>query len=125
MADGRLRALVCTTRSTSASTGANVDLVIQMGAPKGSRACCSESAAPNHRMDEASEGTIVPGNRFEYLEAGPPSTRWTAGELDPEIFRPGNARHPCPAHPRLRLRRPLPPGRAAGRESAPQRLMQA
>ena len=43
----------------------------------------------NHRLDEPSKGMIVPGNRFEYLEAQAALDAVDAGELDPEIFRPG------------------------------------
>jgi ATP-dependent Lhr-like helicase len=40
-------------------------------------------------MDEASRCLIVPGNRFEYLEALAACDAVAAGELDPDGFRPG------------------------------------
>ena len=40
-------------------------------------------------MDEPSEAVIVPGNRFEYLEARAAIDAVEAGELDDEVFRPG------------------------------------
>src|SRR4029434_3756349 len=43
----------------------------------------------NHRLDEPSKGMIVPGNRFEYLEARAALDAIDDGELDPESFRPG------------------------------------
>jgi ATP-dependent Lhr-like helicase len=43
---GRLRALVCTASLDLGVDWGDVDCVIQMGAPKGSRGCCNGSAAP-------------------------------------------------------------------------------
>jgi len=89
MAAGRLRALVCTSSLDLGIDWGNVDLVIQMGAPKGSSRLLQRIGRANHRLDEPSHGTIVPGNRFEYLEARAALDAVDAGELDPEIFRPG------------------------------------
>ena len=47
----------------------DVDCVIQMGAPKGSSRLLQRIGRSNHRMDEPSKAILVPGNRFEYLEA--------------------------------------------------------
>ena len=46
MADGKVRALVATASLDLGIDWGDIDLVIQMGAPKGSRGCCSGSAAP-------------------------------------------------------------------------------
>jgi len=89
MADGRLRALVCTSSLDLGIDWGNVELVIQMGAPKGSSRLLQRIGRANHRLDEPSQGTIVPGNRFEYLEARAALDAVDARELDPEIFRPG------------------------------------
>ena len=89
MADGRLRALVCTASLDLGVDWGNVDLVIQMGAPKGSSRLTQRIGRANHRLDEPSEAILVPGNRFEYLEARAALDAIEAGELDPEIFRPG------------------------------------
>jgi ATP-dependent helicase Lhr and Lhr-like helicase len=89
MAAGRLRALVCTSSLDLGIDWGDVDLVIQMGAPKGSSRLLQRIGRANHRLDEPSHGTIVPGNRFEYLEARAALDAVEAGELDPEIFRPG------------------------------------
>ncbi|WP_163274891.1 hypothetical protein, partial [Enterobacter hormaechei] len=43
----------------------------------------------NHRLDEPSEAVLVPGNRFEYLEARAALDAVEQGALDPDIFRPG------------------------------------
>ncbi|WP_240309404.1 ligase-associated DNA damage response DEXH box helicase [Sphingomonas ginsengisoli (ex An et al. 2013)] len=89
MADGRLRALVCTSSLDLGIDWGDVEMVVQMGAPKGSSRLLQRIGRANHRLDEPSQGTIVPGNRFEYLEARAALDAIDARELDPEIFRPG------------------------------------
>jgi ATP-dependent Lhr-like helicase len=89
MADGRLRGLVCTASLDLGVDWGDVDLVIQMGAPKGSSRLLQRIGRANHRLDEPSEAILVPGNRFEYLEARAALDAIDQQELDPEIFRPG------------------------------------
>ena len=89
MAAGKLRALVCTASLDLGVDWGDVDLVIQMGAPKGSSRLLQRIGRANHRLDEPSKGMIVPGNRFEYLEARAALDAIEDGELDPDIFRPG------------------------------------
>lgn len=89
MASGRLRALVATASLDLGVDWGDVDCVIQMGAPKGSSRLLQRLGRSNHRLDEASQGILVPGNRFEYLEARAALDAVEAGELDPDIFRPG------------------------------------
>jgi ATP-dependent Lhr-like helicase len=89
IAEGRLRALVCTASLDLGVDWGDVDLVIQMGAPKGSSRLLQRIGRANHRLDEPSQGIVVPGNRFEYLEARAALDAITGGELDPDIFRPG------------------------------------
>ena len=69
MAEGKLRALVCTASLDLGVDWGNVDCVIQMGAPKGSSRLLQRIGRSNHRMDEPSKAILVPGNRIEYLEA--------------------------------------------------------
>ncbi|MHA6722152.1 ligase-associated DNA damage response DEXH box helicase [Sphingomonas sp. RS2018] len=89
MADGKLRALVATASLDLGVDWGDVDCVVQMGAPKGSSRMLQRIGRANHRLDEASEAVLVPGNRFEYLEAQAALDAVRAGELDPDIFRPG------------------------------------
>ena len=89
IASGRLRALVCTASLDLGVDWGDVDLVVQMGAPKGSSRLLQRIGRANHRLDEPSKGMIVPGNRFEYLEARAALDAIDDGELDPEKFRPG------------------------------------
>ncbi len=90
MGDGRLRALVCTSSLDLGVDWGSVDCVIQMGAPKGSSRLLQRIGRANHRLDEPSEAMIVPGNRFEYLEARAALDAVEAGELDSDIFRSGS-----------------------------------
>jgi ATP-dependent Lhr-like helicase len=89
MSAGRLRGLVATASLDLGIDWGDVDLVIQMGAPKGSSRLLQRIGRANHRLDEPSKGIIVPGNRFEYLEARAALDAIDDGELDPEVFRPG------------------------------------
>ncbi|HWK36833.1 ligase-associated DNA damage response DEXH box helicase [Sphingomonas sp.] len=89
MADGRLRALVATASLDLGVDWGDVDCVIQMGAPKGSSRLLQRIGRANHRLDEPSEAVVIPGNRFEYLEARAALDAVEAGELDADLFRPG------------------------------------
>jgi ATP-dependent helicase Lhr and Lhr-like helicase len=90
MADNKLRALVATASLDLGVDWGNVDCVVQMGAPKGSSRLLQRIGRANHRLDEPSEAVLVPGNRFEYLEARAALDAVEAGELDPDIFRSGS-----------------------------------
>ena len=68
MADGRLRAVVCTSSLDLGVDWGDVDLVINVGAPKGASRLLQRIGRANHRMDEPSKGVLVPANRFEVLE---------------------------------------------------------
>jgi ATP-dependent Lhr-like helicase len=89
MAAGRLRGLVATASLDLGIDWGDIDLVVQMGAPKGSSRLLQRIGRANHRLDEPSKGIVVPGNRFEYMEARAALDAVDDGELDPEQFRPG------------------------------------
>lgn len=90
MASGRLRAIVATSSLDLGIDWGNVDLVVQMGAPKGASRLLQRIGRANHRMDEPSQAVIVPGNRFEYLESLAAHDAVFAHELDVDIFRMGS-----------------------------------
>ena len=89
MAGGRLRALVATSSLDMGIDWGNVDCVIQMGAPKGAARLLQRIGRANHRLDAPSKALIVPGNRFEYLEARAAIDAIEAGAIDADVFRPG------------------------------------
>jgi ATP-dependent Lhr-like helicase len=68
MAEGRLRAVVATSSLDLGVDWAAVDLVIQLGAPKGVSRLVQRIGRANHRLDVPSRAILVPANRFEFLE---------------------------------------------------------
>ncbi|MEO3434931.1 ligase-associated DNA damage response DEXH box helicase [Inquilinus sp. CAU 1745] len=68
MAQGRLRAVVATSSLDLGIDWAAVDLVVQVGAPKGASRLLQRIGRANHRLDSPSKALLVPANRFEVLE---------------------------------------------------------
>ncbi|MEI6640560.1 MAG: ligase-associated DNA damage response DEXH box helicase [Novosphingobium sp.] len=89
MARGELRALVCTASLDLGVDWGDIDLVVQMGAPKGSSRLLQRIGRANHRLDQPSRALLVPGNRFEFLEAMAARDAVDQGQRDGEDFRPG------------------------------------
>ncbi|MCY1670575.1 ligase-associated DNA damage response DEXH box helicase [Novosphingobium sp. SL115] len=89
MARGELRALVCTASLDLGVDWGDVDLVVQMGAPKGSSRLLQRIGRANHRLDCPSRALLVPGNRFEFLEAFAAQEAVDQGRRDGEDFRAG------------------------------------
>ncbi|QLC25265.1 ligase-associated DNA damage response DEXH box helicase [Parasphingopyxis algicola] len=90
MARGELRGLVATASLDLGVDWGDVDCVVQMGAPKGASRLLQRIGRSNHRLDEPSKAILVPGNRFEYLEARAALDAVAERELDPDVFRPGS-----------------------------------
>ncbi len=89
MARGELRALVCTASLDLGVDWGDIDLVVQMGAPKGCSRLLQRIGRANHRLDQPSRALLVPGNRFEFLEAMAARDAVDEGRRDGEDFRPG------------------------------------
>ena len=89
MARGELRALVATASLDLGVDWGDIDLVVQMGAPKGSSRLLQRIGRANHRLDQPSRALLVPGNRFEFLEATAAKEAVDEGVRDGEDFRPG------------------------------------
>src|SRR3954464_15258448 len=68
MSAGKLRGVVCTSSLDLGVDWGDVDLVVNIGAPKGSSRLMQRIGRANHRLDEASRAVLVPANRFEVLE---------------------------------------------------------
>src|SRR6202011_2396506 len=68
MTRGNLRGGVCTSSLDLGVDWGDVDLVINIGAPKGASRLMQRIGRANHRIDEASRAVLVPANRFEVLE---------------------------------------------------------
>jgi ATP-dependent Lhr-like helicase len=89
MAGGRLRAVVATSSLDLGIDWAAIDLVIQVGAPKGASRLIQRIGRANHRLDEPSHAILVPANRFEVLECRAAMDAVRAGTLDGDPPRAG------------------------------------
>ncbi|TXH38589.1 MAG: ligase-associated DNA damage response DEXH box helicase [Rhodospirillaceae bacterium] len=88
MARGGLRAVVCTSSLDLGIDWGDVDLVVQVGAPKGASRLLQRIGRANHRLDEPSQAILVPANRFELLECQAAMEAALAGDLDGYPARP-------------------------------------
>lgn len=84
MARGELRAVVCTSSLDLGIDWGAVDLVIQVGAPKGVKRLVQRIGRANHRFDAPSRALLVPGNRLELIECRCALAAVETGELDGE-----------------------------------------
>lgn len=68
MVAGDLKAIVCTGSLDLGIDWGDVDLVIQVGAPKNVKRLVQRIGRANHRYNAPSRALIVPANRFEVIE---------------------------------------------------------
>lgn len=68
MVAGQLRAIVCTGSLDLGIDWGDVDLVIQVGAPKNVKRLVQRIGRANHRYNAPSKALLVPANRFEVVE---------------------------------------------------------
>lgn len=68
MVRGDLRAIVCTGSLDLGIDWGDVDLVIQVGAPKNVKRLIQRIGRANHRYNAPSKARLVPANRFEIVE---------------------------------------------------------
>ncbi len=68
MVAGQLRAIVCTGSLDLGIDWGDVDLVIQIGAPKNVKRLVQRIGRANHRYNAPSKAILVPANRFEVVE---------------------------------------------------------
>ena len=90
MTRGDLRAVICTSTLDLGIDWGAVDLVVQMGAPKGISRTLQRIGRSNHRLDEPSRALLVPANRFEVLECRAAVQAIADGQLDAEEPHPGS-----------------------------------
>jgi ATP-dependent Lhr-like helicase len=89
MAAGTLKAVVATSTLDLGVDWGDVDLVINVGAPKGASRLIQRVGRANHRLDEASRALLVPSNRFEVLECRAAIDAASAGAHDTQYNRSG------------------------------------
>jgi len=89
MAAGSLRAVVATSSLDLGIDWGDIDLVVQVGAPKGAARLLQRVGRANHRLDEPSRAVLVPGNRFEVLECLAAQDAVADRTLDGGLIFPG------------------------------------
>ncbi|MEH6755014.1 MAG: ligase-associated DNA damage response DEXH box helicase [Alphaproteobacteria bacterium] len=89
MVRGELDAVVATSSLDLGVDWAAVDLVVQVGAPKGATRLLQRIGRANHQLDNPSRAVLVPANRFEVLECRAALDAIAAHTLDGVPERPG------------------------------------
>ncbi|CAD0184861.1 ATP-dependent DNA helicase RecQ [Ruegeria sp. THAF57] len=84
MVRGDLRAIVCTGSLDLGIDWGDVDLVIQIGAPKNVKRLVQRIGRANHRYNAPSKALLVPANRFEVVECIAALEAAKAHDLDGE-----------------------------------------
>lgn len=82
MTAGALRGIVCTSTLDLGIDWGDVDMVVNMGAPKGASRLLQRIGRANHRLDDPSRALLVPANRFEVLECEAARAAAVAGVHD-------------------------------------------
>jgi len=89
MVAGQLRAVVCTGSLDLGLDWGDVDLVIQVGAPKNIKRLVQRIGRANHRYNAPSKALLVPANRFEVVECQAALDAVIAHTLDGDPRGPG------------------------------------
>ncbi|WP_158968849.1 ligase-associated DNA damage response DEXH box helicase [Chachezhania sediminis] len=89
MVRGDLRAVVCTGSLDLGIDWGDVDLVIQIGAPKNVKRLVQRIGRANHRYNAPSKAVLVPANRFEVVECVAALEAAQANDLDGDPRGPG------------------------------------
>ncbi len=89
MVRGELRAIVCTGTLDLGIDWGDVDLIIQIGAPKNVKRLVQRIGRANHRYNAPSKALLVPANRFEIVECVAALEAVLDGDLDGDPRGPG------------------------------------
>lgn len=89
MVRGDLRAIVCTGSLDLGIDWGDVDLVVQVGAPKNVKRLVQRIGRANHRYNAPSKALMVPANRFEVVECVAAIEAAYAHDLDGDPARDG------------------------------------
>ncbi|MDU8946526.1 ligase-associated DNA damage response DEXH box helicase [Ovoidimarina sediminis] len=89
MVAGALRAIVCTGTLDLGIDWGDVDLIIQVGAPKNVKRLVQRIGRANHRYNAPSKALLVPANRFEVVECVAALEAVKAHDLDGDPRGPG------------------------------------
>jgi len=89
MVAGELKAIVCTGSLDLGIDWGDVDLVIQVGAPKNVKRLVQRIGRANHRYNAPSKALLVPANRFEIVECHAALAAVREGTLDGDAVSTG------------------------------------
>lgn len=89
MVAGELRAIVCTGTLDLGLDWGDVDLVIQIGAPKNVKRLVQRIGRANHRYNAPSKALLLPANRWEVIECQAALEAVLARDLDGDPRGPG------------------------------------
>ena len=89
MLAGELKAIVCTGTLDLGLDWGDVDLVIQVGAPKNVKRLVQRIGRANHRYNAPSKALLLPANRWEVIECQAAIEAVHAADLDGEPRGPG------------------------------------
>jgi ATP-dependent Lhr-like helicase len=89
MVAGQLRAVVCTGTLDLGIDWGDVDLVIQVGAPKNVKRLVQRIGRANHRYNAPSKALLVPANRWEVIECHAALQAVLEHDLDGDPRGPG------------------------------------
>ncbi|WP_299724418.1 ligase-associated DNA damage response DEXH box helicase [uncultured Tateyamaria sp.] len=89
MVAGQLKAIVCTGTLDLGIDWGDVDLIIQIGAPKNVKRLVQRIGRANHRYNAPSKALLVPANRFEVVECVAALGAVKEGALDGDPRGPG------------------------------------
>ncbi len=89
MVQGALRAIVCTGSLDLGIDWGDVDLVIQIGAPKNVKRLVQRIGRANHQYNAPSKALLVPANQFEVVECLAALAAVREGDLDGTTKGPG------------------------------------
>jgi len=89
MVRGDLRAIVCTGTLDLGIDWGDVDLIMQVGAPKNVKRLIQRIGRANHRYNAPSKAILIPANRFEVVECVAALEAAKAHQLDGDPRGPG------------------------------------
>ncbi|WP_371395898.1 ligase-associated DNA damage response DEXH box helicase [Fretibacter rubidus] len=90
IAEGHLRAVVSTSALEMGIDWGDVDMILQIGAPKGVSRLLQRIGRSNHRLDEPSKAVMVPTNPLEAVECAVAIQAIERGDRDGEDYRTGS-----------------------------------
>ncbi|MEM9600784.1 MAG: ligase-associated DNA damage response DEXH box helicase, partial [Pseudomonadota bacterium] len=89
IASGKMRAVVSTSALEMGVDWGDVDVIIQVGAPKGVSRLLQRIGRSNHRIDEASKAVLIPTNPLEVVECDVAIRAIEAGQRDGDSYSDG------------------------------------